>query len=277
LASLLSAKQESLRRAFRRLWSDHRSGSSFLALRAARILHSAVSGRTVIPPHDIRRVARRTAAAFPTMGLLATLDERLQRTVSSARVWDEPTLIGTREVLESFLTAIPEARERAAHQFLRAAGKRRRFLTLSMSGSVIEALTELAKMRRLEVVVCESRPAFEGRITASRLRKAGCQTTLIHDAAMGSYITEVDAVVLGADWIDRKGFINKTGSLALSILVDSAGIPLFIIADSLRCPSRPRPALALRNAIFEFVSWSAHHLLITETGGLPHRRSRRSK
>ncbi|MEW5875797.1 MAG: hypothetical protein AB1752_11540 [Candidatus Zixiibacteriota bacterium] len=265
MASLHSAKRESLRRAFRRLWSDRRSGSSYLALRAARMLRNALAGRTPAPPFDIRHFARRSAAAFPTMGLLATLDERLQRALGSSRAWDEPALTRTREALESFISEIADARNRAAVTFVRAAGKRRRFLTLSMSGSVIDALSQLAKTRRIEVVVCESRPAFEGRLTASRLRKAGCRTSLIHDAAMGSYLMEVDAVVLGADWVDHDGFINKTGSLALSLLAGGAGIPVFVIADSLRCPSRPRPARTGRNPIFEFVPWSSHHRLITET------------
>lgn len=105
--------------------------------------------------------------------------------------------------------------------------------------------------------------------------------TLITDAAIGRWIEEADAVLLGADWIDREGFINKTGSLALSKLARFHKKPVYVIGDTLRImrvglPKRRLPdadpaelltrrerGLKVENRYFEWVPWNPSHVLVT--------------
>ena len=127
---------------------------------------------------------------------------------------------------------------------------------------------------------------------ARRLHKAGCTVRLIIDAAAGQWIEEVDAALLGADWIDRKGFVNKTGSLALSKLALLEQKPVYVIGDTMRIRKEIFPAsclptadptevlkqrelgLAVESHFYERISWNASHVLVTEGHSLSPKRCR---
>jgi translation initiation factor 2B subunit (eIF-2B alpha/beta/delta family) len=278
----------------KRLLRDRRSGSSVIASRFCRLCLADIRGLS--PRADPARLKRGIEAlieSFPAMALLYSLRDRLRRAVQdrahcSADIQRQHLV----DLFASFLSELEDCRRQAALHFAGVAGRHKSFLTLSASGAVLEACAvlhdHLSRARRRRpgptVIVCESRPAREGIAMARRLYKAGCTVTLIADAAMGHWIEEVDAVLLGADWIDRKGFINKTGSLALSKLALLQRKPVYVIGDTLRIRKeifpasrlpkadptevlkRREPGLAVENRYFERVPWNAPHVLVTEAG-----------
>lgn len=104
-------------------------------------------------------------------------------------------------------------------------------LTLSRSGTLLK-IFELwkKKNKNLKVIVCESRPAFEGRLFAEDLLKTGIKTELITDAMMGIYVPQIDAAIIGADSILANGnVVNKTGSLSLALLCKEFRIPFYVL------------------------------------------------
>ncbi len=105
--------------------------------------------------------------------------------------------------------------------------KKDKILTLSRSSTVIRSLSEVEK-----VVVLESRPLKEGRVTAKRLMEKGVDVDYWIDAGMCKAIEEVDCVVVGADTISIKGFLNKIGSKALAIVSENFGKKFFVVSDS---------------------------------------------
>lgn len=104
-------------------------------------------------------------------------------------------------------------------------------ITLSRSGTVLEILKLLnEKNRRLRVIVCESRPKFEGRIFARDLANSGTKTELITDAMMSLFVTKADIALIGADVILKsKNVVNKVGSKSLALLCREYKKPLFVV------------------------------------------------
>ncbi|HEY7751983.1 MAG TPA: hypothetical protein VH917_06790, partial [Ignavibacteriaceae bacterium] len=100
-------------------------------------------------------------------------------------------------------------------------------LTISRSGTLSKVLTLLRKKNnKLEVIVSESRPAFEGRLMAKSLLKSGIKVDLITDAMTGIYVQKCDAVIIGADKIlSNRNVVNKAGSLSLALLCKAFGKP----------------------------------------------------
>lgn len=95
----------------------------------------------------------------------------------------------------------------------------RSVITLSRSKTVIGILKLWHKEnKRLKVVICESRPKYEGRSSALELGRAGIKVELITDAMMGIFVPKVDAAIIGADSILKNGnAVNKVGSKALAL------------------------------------------------------------
>lgn len=106
-----------------------------------------------------------------------------------------------------------------------------RFITLSRSRTVMDILILWHKKNKnIKVVVCESRPKFEGRLMAKELADKGISVELITDAMMGVIVPEVDAAIIGADNILKNGnVVNKVGSKALALLCKEHKIPLFVV------------------------------------------------
>lgn len=107
-------------------------------------------------------------------------------------------------------------------------------LTISRSGTLLSVFKLWHKENnKLNVIVCESRPALEGRLFAKDLCKAGITCTLITDTMAGLFIPKVDAVIVGADLILKKGnVVNKTGSNALAVLCKEYNKPFYVVTTT---------------------------------------------
>ncbi len=96
------------------------------------------------------------------------------------------------------------------------------------------------KDKEFEVVCTETRPRFQGRITAKNLVNAGVKTTLITDSAADSFVINrgnvpIDVVFLGCDEIMKGGYIiNKIGSWGIAMSAHYADKPVYVIAPLLK-------------------------------------------
>lgn len=93
-----------------------------------------------------------------------------------------------------------------------------------------------ANGRVSKVWVDETRPLLQGaRLTAWEMSKEGIPHTLITDSMAGWVMQkgEVDAVVIGADRVTRRGYVaNKIGSYSLAVLASHHGIPFYVAAPT---------------------------------------------
>jgi ribose 1,5-bisphosphate isomerase len=109
-------------------------------------------------------------------------------------------------------------------------------LTHCHSSTVTYMLGKALKQgRKFEVICTETRPAFQGRITAKEMLSLGVKTTFMVDSAARSFINNVDLVVVGADAITSEGnVVNKIGTGTLALLAREARKPFYIVSELLK-------------------------------------------
>lgn len=107
------------------------------------------------------------------------------------------------------------------------------FLTISNSTTVFELFRRLNLTNpKLKVIVCESRPKFEGRIFAKKLTKNKINVELITEAMIYQKTNEIDVGIIGADSILKNGnVINKVGSSLIALTCKNYNKPFYVVAD----------------------------------------------
>ncbi len=144
--------------------------------------------------------------------------------------------------------------------------------------------------KTFEVVCTETRPRFQGRITAKELLSFGIKTTFIVDSAARSFMRDADLVIVGADAITSEGnVINKIGTGTIALLAHEARKPFYVVAELLkfdpatvcgdysqieeRTPSEvwedAPEELVIRNPAFDVTRRDFIHGVICEEGIIP--------
>lgn len=116
------------------------------------------------------------------------------------------------------LGEVEDAAKRLAKYGAKLIPKNALVVTHCHSSSVTRSIIEAKKMKKKFSVVCfETRPRYQGRITAAELAKAGIDITLAVDGAMELFMKKADIVLVGADSVTSRGdLINKIGTSALA-------------------------------------------------------------
>jgi ribose 1,5-bisphosphate isomerase len=102
------------------------------------------------------------------------------------------------------------------------------------SSTILEILKQAKKEgKKFEVHNTETRPLYQGRITAKEVAKLGIPVTLFVDAAARYALKKVDIMFIGADAITTEGkVINKIGSELYAEIADRFDIPVYSCTDS---------------------------------------------
>jgi translation initiation factor 2B subunit (eIF-2B alpha/beta/delta family) len=141
--------------------------------------------------------------------------------------------------------------------------------------------------RHFQVYNTETRPLYQGRETAVRLRQAGIPVTTFVDSAMAIALEKkqgtkrVNKIFIGCDAIMKNGIINKIGSGIIAELSCMHKIPLYVVADSWKFfpknvkieerdfhevwKNAPKN-IKIRNPAFEFVDKKYIHKIVSELG-----------
>ncbi len=89
--------------------------------------------------------------------------------------------------------------------------------------------------KTFEVVCTETRPVFQGRITANEMVSLGVKAALIVDSAARSFIRDADIVIVGADAITSEGnVLNKIGTAAIAMLAKESRVPFYVVSELLK-------------------------------------------
>ncbi|MHA1820686.1 MAG: translation initiation factor eIF-2B [Promethearchaeota archaeon] len=146
--------------------------------------------------------------------------------------------------------------------------------------------------KRFNVICTETRPKYQGRITAKELLDAGIPTRMVVDSAMRWAVRNFDIgmIITGADAITSEGTVlNKIGSRLLALVAREMHIPYYVATPLLKFnpdtafgnlekidmrpydevwPDKPEQ-LEILNPAFETVSRRYIDGLITEAGIFP--------
>lgn len=106
-------------------------------------------------------------------------------------------------------------------------------LTHSQSSAIKEFFQQFKGSRKkLKIYQTESRPVLEGRMQATAISRMGFDVTLIPDVGFARHLDEINIILLGADSVYRKYFVNKAGSYNICLAGKNTGIPIYVLADS---------------------------------------------
>ncbi len=107
-------------------------------------------------------------------------------------------------------------------------------MTHCNSTAALQCIIEAHRQgKEIEVINTETRPWFQGHITARTLAKEGIPVTMIVDSAVRYFMRDVDIVVVGADTIASNGaVINKIGTSQMALAAHEARVPFIVCAES---------------------------------------------
>jgi ribose 1,5-bisphosphate isomerase len=140
------------------------------------------------------------------------------------------------QVSSQFLESLERSKEKIAAIGSKRVSNNSKVLTHCHSSTVTNMLLRAKQEgKSFEVVCTESRPVFQGRITAKEMLDAGIETTLIVDSAVRYFMNEVDLVVVGADAITSEGnVINKIGTSMVALATKEARTPFYVVSELLK-------------------------------------------
>jgi ribose 1,5-bisphosphate isomerase len=106
--------------------------------------------------------------------------------------------------------------------------------TYCNSATAAEILITAHEMgKHFTVFVPETRPKFQGHISATWLDKAGISCSLITDNSIRYLIDRGDKAFVGADSVTANGaVVNKIGTSLMALAADEARVDFFVAAES---------------------------------------------
>jgi ribose 1,5-bisphosphate isomerase len=189
---------------------------------------------------------------------------------------------------QSFQKSLANIKERIAEIGSKRICNETTVFTHCHSSTVTYMLAKAKAAGKTFGIVCtETRPAFQGRITAKELVDLGFQTTFIVDSAARSFMHDVDLIVVGADAITSEGnVVNKIGTSAIAVLAQESRKPFYVVSELLKfdpatlygeyekIEERSRdevwkeapPQLKVRNPAFDVTPRDLIHGIICEEG-----------
>jgi len=107
-------------------------------------------------------------------------------------------------------------------------------LTHCNSAAVIAVFkTAFNQGKRFQVFVCETRPRFQGRITAKALSDIGIHASLIVDGAARFFMAKMDKAIVGADAVAANGaVVNKIGTSMMALAAHESRVLFFVAAET---------------------------------------------
>jgi len=107
-------------------------------------------------------------------------------------------------------------------------------LTHCNSSAAIRVITTAHKHgKNIKVYATETRPRYQGRLTARALVASGIDVTLIVDSAARLIMNKIDKVIVGADAISVNGaLINKIGTSLIALAANEARTLFFTAAET---------------------------------------------
>jgi translation initiation factor 2B subunit (eIF-2B alpha/beta/delta family) len=197
--------------------SDNVSGASSLYRRTLALLRDHRSFRTRSRREQAIWRLRRT---FPEMAVFAYLQERLAKVVDDS----------VKASIDLLLAEAEEEADRIGRRLDRLWKRKRRVVTFSQSSLAIRLLLE-RRDRIAELLISMAAPQNEGLAVGARLAEAGIAVELATDAALPGMVRRGDLVIVGADSVTERYFINKCGTLPLLLAARAVGAVSVVVFE----------------------------------------------
>jgi len=271
--------------------ADNRSGAAQIAARAADILlRRATTGEAASSEAFRQEILATGWALIQAQPAMAPLVNLVNTLLWKIEEQESPSELrrAVAEATDLFKRQLRHHALRVAEGALALIGEGSTLVTLSYSSTVQHALLHAQRAgRRFSVICAESRPAWEGRETATQLAAHGIPVTLLVDSAAVVAAAQADLVMVGADLLSGAGLVNKIGTRALALAAQTENIPLYTLCSSEKFlpPGYPTPeqrswpheeiwadapyGVTMRNHYFDLTPLPMIAGIVTEQGILP--------
>jgi translation initiation factor 2B subunit (eIF-2B alpha/beta/delta family) len=242
-------------------------------------------------PNTLTPALRRVCHAQPAMGAVLRLAARALEAADSAARREDGEGDAAREVAQAvsaFVADFALAGDRIVSQAADLLPTSGWVGTYSRSSLVERALVAAAAAGRpLRVLLAEGRPQLEGRDLARRLSESGVPCWLTVDAGAALLLPQAGALLVGADAVLPRTFVNKVGTYALLLAAREHNVPVYALAQRAKfIPGDARlfelgereasevwedapHGVSVRNPAFEEIPLSLVRGLQTEDGVIP--------
>ena len=215
---------------------------------AGRIARAAVSALKIVSEHYtgssveyinyLKKAARLLVETRPTAvslpnGLRYVLNRLLKDYNAGVdKLYELKTLLD--EYVNEFIEFSHDALEKIGRYGSRRIEEGDVILTHCNSEAALSViLTAYHEGKNPKVFITETRPKYQGRITAEVLSKEGVEVTLIIDSAVRYFMNDINKVVVGADAIAANGaVVNKIGTSQIALAAFESRTPFMVAAES---------------------------------------------
>lgn len=189
---------------------------------------------------------------------------------------------------QKFLVSLEASKDRIAQMGARRVKKASVVFTHCHSSTVTNLLRKAKSLGiNFEVIVTETRPMYQGRITAKEMVESGIKTTMIVDSAARHFMNQASIAIVGADAITSEGnIVNKIGTGMIALIAQEARTPFYVATELLKFDpatmygdyekieernpdevwKNPPHDLTIRNPAFDVTRRDFIHGLISEEG-----------
>ena len=256
-------------------------GATNILNASLKALKTWLSGKDTITPEEFKEKVFLLTSARPTEPLTINLLGMLIAKFANPSKKEAVLAI---EDIEVLLSSIEDKIALYGKEQLK---EKNAILTHCHSRTIEKIILQTFKENgNLKVYTTETRPMFQGRITATNLAAAGISVNLITDGFAPYLISqnEIKAFIIGADAILSDGsIINKVGSFGIALSAWRENIPVYIactllkyVPQELKMESRdsneiwdsPPSGVTIINPAFDIVPEKFITGLITEAGFL---------
>jgi len=187
---------------------------------------------------------RPTAVSLPNA--LAYVMAPLEAAVASG-IGPEQLRAIVEERAKEFIEKSQSATERLGKIGAGLLGQGAAIMTHCHSMAVVSIVKEATKEgKEITAYVKETRPRFQGLITAKMLADFGTKVIMIVDSAASYYMDRVDAVLIGADAIALDGsVVNKIGTHMTAMAAVERHKPVFVAAETYKIALRSDTSSAI--------------------------------
>jgi ribose 1,5-bisphosphate isomerase len=212
-------------------------GATNVALAVLDTIADTISNEPEVPIADLKKIATDLAYARPT----EPLAQNALRYIFTKDVIGSLIL----EKVASYKAQIKNAKISIAAFGRDVFADGGTYLTHCHASTVTNAILSAHKDgKKLHMIATETRPLMQGRKTVKELLDGGMpDVTMIIDSAAASVLADQDrnikGVVIGADLLSEKGFVNKIGSFSIISAALSRGIPVYCFSTLLKYDPRP--------------------------------------
>jgi ribose 1,5-bisphosphate isomerase len=258
------------------LAEDRVHGASALGRMALQLLSATAETVDVSTTEDtfcnLLFVGLKLRRAQPTMANVRNLvDMLLYRACekkSSGSNAEYPTLI--RSLAEELVQYSGRASEDVARNAVGVLPVDGAVLTHSHSSTVLRTLELGAKEKGgFRVYATESYPEMEGKQLAKELVDVGVPVRLIADSKVGSVISDVDVVLVGADSVLADGsLVHKVGTRNIATAAQKGGVPVYSACETTKFSTTDflGEPIPISSSLFDITPSQYVSRYLTETG-----------